>query len=122
KITIVSSTLTGDARWLALYEIAHSAGVIAAAECVPTPMKIIDGELIMEGACGSAHVRVPDVRKGFARWAVRSGKGRASFRSGAMINAGIYSQSYDRAVAFAEAFAAILELNGIRCSVEARLD
>jgi hypothetical protein len=122
QIAIVPSTLTGHARWAALYEAAHNAGVVAAAKCAPTPMKIVDGELIMEGACGFAHVRVPDARKGFARWVVHSGKGRTSARAGAIIFASVESQSHDRAVAYAEAFAALLELNGVGCSVEARLD
>jgi hypothetical protein len=122
RLTIVPSTLTGDARWSALYEAAHTAGVVAATQCVPTPMKIVGGELIMEGAFGFAHICVPDARKGFARWIVRSGKGRTRPRSGAIIYASVRSQSYDRAVAYVEAFAAILELNGVGCSVEARLD
>lgn len=122
QITIVPSTLTGDARWRAVYEAAHDAGVIAAEKCVPTPMKAVGFNVEMEGACGNAHVRIPDARKGFARWAIRSGKGSNLFRSGATIYVAVDSQSYDRAVAYAEAFAAVLHLNGVECSVEARYD
>ena len=76
----------------------------------------------MEGGCGYAHVRIPDARKGFARWAIRSGKGDNHYRSGAIIHVSVGSQSYDSAVAYAEAFAALLQLNGIECTVEARYD
>jgi len=122
KIPIVPSTLTGDARWEAVYQAAHEAGVIAAKTCVPTPMKISGGELIMEGGCGYAHICIRDARKNFARWVVRSGKGNNHYRSGASVHASVASQSYDRAVAYAEAFATVLHLNGIECSVEARYD
>ena len=122
QIPTVSSKLTGDARWEAVYQGAREAGVMAAQACVPTPMKISGGELIMEGGCGYAHIRIPDARKGFARWTVRSGKGSNHYRSGASIHACVASQSYDRAMAYAEAFATVLHLNGIECSVEARYD
>jgi hypothetical protein len=85
-------------------------------------MKIVGGELIMEGGCGSAHVRIPDTRKGFARWVVRSGKGYNHYRSGATIYARGNSQSVDRAIAYPQAFAAVLHFNGIECSVESRLE
>lgn len=54
RIPIVSSALTGNARWEAVYQAAHEAGVGAVEKCVPTPMKILGGELIMEGGCGYA--------------------------------------------------------------------
>jgi len=85
-------------------------------------MKVVGYDVIMEGACGYAHIRIPDARKGFARWAVRSGRGSNHYRSGAEIYASVDSQSFDRAVAYAEAFAAVLHLNGIECSVQSRLD
>src|SRR6266516_2421638 len=122
QITIVPSTLTGDPKWEAVYAAAHGAGSLAAEKCVPTPMKVVGYDVIMEGACGYAHIRIPDARKGFARWAVRSGRGSNHYRSGAEIYASVDSQSFDRAVAYAEAFAAVLHLNGIECSVQSRLD
>lgn len=91
QIPIVPSTLNGDARWEAVFQAAHEAGVMAAKTCVPTPMKISRGELIMEGKCGYAHIRIPDARKGFARWAVRSKNGNKHYRSGASIYASIGS-------------------------------
>jgi hypothetical protein len=93
QIMIVPSTLTGDAKWEAVYGVAHRAGGLAAERCVPTPMKIVGFDV------GNNH-----------------------FRSGATIYASVESQSFDRAVAYAEAFAAVLHLNGVECSVESRLD
>lgn len=122
RIAIVPSTLTGDAKWETVYAAAHRAGLRASEECVPTPMKVVGFDVEMEGACGYAHIRIPDARKGFARWVVRSGKGRTHYRSGAYIYASVDSQSYDRADAYAKAFAAVLHLNGIECSVDSRLD
>jgi hypothetical protein len=83
QITIVPSTLTGDAKWEAVYEAAYRPGSLAAKKCVPTPMKVVGFDVIMEGACGNAQIRIPDARKGFARWAIRSGKGSNHHRSGA---------------------------------------
>jgi hypothetical protein len=103
RIAIVPPTLSGDAKWEALYAVAHK-GSLAAEKCVPTPMKIVGGEVIMEGACGSAYIRVPDARKGFARWVIRSGRGYNHHRSGASIYARVNSQSVDRAAAYAQAF------------------
>jgi hypothetical protein len=122
QLTIVSSNLVGNAKWEAIYAIAERTGRVAAEECIPTPMKVIGFDVEMEGMCGFAHVRVPDARKDFARWAVRSGKGSKHYISGATIYANVNSPSYDRRVAYAEAFAAVLSLNGVECSVHSRLD
>jgi hypothetical protein len=85
QITIVPPTLAGDARWEAIYSSAHKAGNEAAEKCVPTPMKIVGGDVMMEGACGVAHIHIPDARKGFVRWAVHSGIGGNHHRSGTVI-------------------------------------
>jgi hypothetical protein len=122
RIQTVPSDLSGKAKWEAIYAVAHEARTAAAKKCVPTPMKIVGFDVIMEGSCGYAHIHIPDARRGFARWLVRSGKGSNHYRSGAVLYASVDSQSYDRAVAYAEAFATVLQLNGIKCSVEARLD
>jgi hypothetical protein len=87
-----------------------------------TPMKIGGYPVEMEGLCGWANVRIPDARRGFGRWVVRSGAGHRHHRSGAAIYASHDSQSFDRAVAYANAFAAVLKLNGLECEVESRLD
>jgi len=119
---IVSSTLEGTKRWEELYRLADEAGNSAAERCVPTPMKVAGYDVEMEGMCGSAWVLVPDARRGFARWIVRSKHGHTSARGGAKIFAIHPSQSVDHAVAYAKAFASVLKLNGIECNVDSMLD
>ena len=113
---VVSPEAKGTRRWEAIFDLAKQAGEIAAAECVPTPMKIIGGELIMDGECGGAYVVVPDARKGFARWLKTSGHGDRQPGS-VYFYARTEGQSVDRAVAYAEAFARVLRRNGIECEV-----
>jgi hypothetical protein len=120
--SVVSNRLPDKERWEELYTIADEAGRKAAARCVPTPMKVEGYDVEMEGMCGSASVRVADARKGFARWVVRSKLAYKHYRGGAQIFANHPSQSVDRAVAYAKAFAAVLKLNGVECTVESFLD
>jgi hypothetical protein len=122
QLKVAPAPLVGDVKWAAIYAIAEKSASIAAEQCVPTPRKIPGFDVEMEGMGGHARVRLPDARKGFARWVVRSGKGRKNHTSGAAIYARVDSQSLDRAVAYAKAFAAVLHLNGIQCSVESRID
>ncbi len=120
--SIVSSQLPEKERWEELYRLAHAAGTSAAEACVPTPMKVSGFPVEMEGMCGSASIRIPDARRGFARWLVQSGTGDRHYSSGARVFAYHPAQSIDRAVAYAKAFAAVLQLNGVECNVESRLD
>lgn len=119
---IVSSALDGDERWAAIHVLAAEAGQRAAKATTPTPMKIVDGPLIMDGACGYAWVRVKDARRGFARWAIANGQAYRHYQSGAQIFAASSTQSVDRAIAYANAYAAVLRHNGIDSTVESRLD
>lgn len=114
---VVSPDLIGADRWEAIFELAKMAGARAETECVPTPMKIKGGELIMDGECGGAYVMVPDARKGFARWLKTTGHGKRSYRGGVSFYAETDTQSVDRATAYAEAFARVLRRNGIECTV-----
>jgi hypothetical protein len=80
----------------------------------PTPMKISGGELIMDGECGGAYVRILDARKGFAHWLRTSGHGDRDHRAGILFYAETNTQSADRAMAYAEAFAQVLRRNGVQ--------
>ena len=115
---VVSPEVQGTDRWEAIFELAKQHGELAAEECVPTPMKISGGELIMDGKCGGAYVVVPDARRGFARWLRTSGHGVRHHRNGMYFYAKTHSQSADQATAYAEAFAKVLRINGIGCKVE----
>jgi hypothetical protein len=122
KSNVVPSQLEGNERWERLYQLAHGAGQIAARNCVPTPMQIAGSGIVMEGMCGWATIRVPDARRGFARWLVKSGMGDRHYLSGAVVHAKSGGPSIDRAIAYANAFAAVLRLNGLECATESRLD
>lgn len=114
---LVDNSLKGAARWQAIFDLASEAGHVAAAACVPTPMTISGGELIMEGECGGAYVNVRDARKGFARWLKTSENGEHGYPSGMSVYANSEGQSVDRAGAYAEAFATVLRRNGIEATV-----
>lgn len=123
KIQIVPSTLVGDAKWAALFDIAHKAGIEAAEAWVATPMKVEGYPVIMDGYCGYAHIHIPDARRDFARWVVRLDKGYKHHKSGAMIFADVEgSQSIEKKLAYAKAFAAVLQFNGVKCTVDSRFD
>lgn len=114
---LVPRNLEGTERWQAIYALALDAGRQAAEQCVPTPMKIAGGELIMDGECGGAYVVVPDARTGFARWLKTSGNGSKHYPSGMRVSAKTRDQSADRANAYAEGFAKVLLRNGVEASV-----
>ena len=114
---VVSPETKGIQRWEAIFKLAKQAGELAATECVPTPMKISGGELVMDGQCGYAYVVVPDARKGFARWLKTSRHGKHHSGGGMAFYAETDGQSADRATAYAEAFAKVLRRNGIECKV-----
>lgn len=104
--------------WSQLYAWANEAGQRAAASAVPTPMFIQGGEIVHEGAFGSASVRVPDARRGFARWLVQTGLGDRHYRSGGMVFNPDRQASLDRNQAWATAFARVLTMNGLPATVE----
>lgn len=104
--------------WERLFDWANAAGQAAAGVAVPTPMFIQGGEIIAEGAFGSASVRVPDARRGFARWLIEAGGGDRHYKSGAMISNPDRQISLDRNRAWAMAFARVLKMNGLVAEVE----
>jgi hypothetical protein len=119
---VIPTSLRGDARWNAIFLFAEIAGSEEADRCVPTPMKVEGEPVIMEGMSGGAYIHVGDARTGFARWAIKSGKGYKHFKSGTQIYAKVFSQSVDRAIAYCRAFATVLRENGISCDVVDFLD
>lgn len=119
---VVPSDLDGDGRWTELWRLANEAGEAAAKAAVPTPMWV-DGKAYEEGLCGWGTVTVPDARRGFARWLVRSQHGHLRQRHGAVVSSiRLTGQSADRGHAYADAFAEVLTLNGVSCSVTHNLD
>lgn len=106
-----------------LYGYASSAGEQAAENCVPTPMYIHGyEEPIMTGLAGFARVVIHDARKHFPRWLKKQGIGYMGYYGGWVVYAKTRSQSFQKAKAYADAFAKVLRQNGIDCDVESRLD
>lgn len=106
-----------------LYGYASGAGERAAKNCVPTPMYIQGyNEPILDGAAGFAWVVIHDARKQFPRWLKKHQIGYLRYNGGWAVHSKGCGQSYDRAKAYANAFAKVLRQNGIDCTVESRLD
>lgn len=118
---VVDPGLVGNERWQAIHELASQAGRIAAEATIPTPMLIDGFGIEPEGRCGHAWVRVKDARRGFARWALANDHAYRHHRSGAQVFAATSSQSVDRGVAYALAYARVLKHNGISCEIESHL-
>lgn len=106
-----------------LYGYASSAGERAAENCIPTPVYFHGyEEPILDGAAGFAWIVIHDARKCFPRWLKKQQIGRLGYYGGWEVYARGCGQSFDRAKAYADAFAKVLRQNGIDCHVESRLD
>ncbi len=105
-------------RWPALWKLADARGQQAAARTVATPFRV--GNEWVEGDFGSASIAVKDARRGFARWLVREGKASTIPGRGAVLHAP--SHLHEEALAYANAFAEVLEFNGIDAEVTSRLN
>lgn len=114
--------LRGDERWEMLYQKAVRAGMAAHDAAVPTPVFLRGYGGYADGACGHAWVNLPDARSSFARWLSKAKHGYKNYPRGLVISCPGKGQSHDRAKAYAQAFAKVLEYNGIACSTESRLD
>ena len=108
----------GDTEWELLWAWANVAGHQAARTCVPTPMYIVGGEVISEGECGTALVRVQDAPRGFARWLKDHGVGETDNSGGVVMFSPVASQSRDRAIAWAREVIVVLKLNGIAAEMK----
>ena len=115
---------------------AIAAGNKALAECKPTPMIVqqhshplndnspVEKEWFVEGGvCGFAWVVVTPGTSSFARWLRKQGyTGKDYYSGGVTIHANGGGQSLERKVAWASAFAGVLQDNGIDASVRSRMD
>jgi hypothetical protein len=119
---LVGAGLEGDVKWEALFDLAHIRGTEAHDSAVPTPLFVHGFGGHADGACGFAYVHVPDARRNFARWLLKSGRAYKGYKGGATLSCPRKGQSVDRAYAYAQAFARVLEYNGVVCTVERRLD
>jgi len=106
---------------------ARQAAVDAAASCTPTPVVWVGSNGTRfpepEGMCGNAYIKMPMVNNKFALWCKKNAIGHKSFMGGwALSIPHNGSQSYERHVAAARAFAAVLTINGVKCAVHDYID
>jgi len=113
---------TGDQKWQAIYDLANMLGMAAHDSAVPTPMFVEGYGGYSAGECGFAFVHVPDARRDFARWLLKTGRAYKGYPTGVTISCPRGGQSVDRAYAYATAFARVLEYNSLMCRVERLLD
>ncbi|MBA87721.1 MAG: hypothetical protein CMB16_00440 [Euryarchaeota archaeon] len=120
-----------------LYVKADLAGVKAGNDALPTPMVVgspttplgddIDPKkpmyFVNDGVCGFAWVNIKPARGKFITWLKSMGIGRKdSYYGGYTIWVSGFGQSYERKNAYANAFAKVLNDNGIKAYAMGRLD
>lgn len=114
---ILPQNLEGDARWQVVYGLAEQAARKAMEECIPEPL-VVENQVYMEGDCGGALVIIQDGRTSFARWLRKNELGSRHYPRGYSISAKQIGQSAESAKAYADAFARVLNRNGIECQAE----
>lgn len=128
---------TSDAQFEALHRKAHAAGMAAMEATVPEPMVVgkpthplgsnIDPSkgpvyFVPGGVCGFAWVNMPGTT-GFARWAKARGLARKAYEGGYNIRVRAGGQSYEMKMAYAGAYAQVLQEAGLkRVYANGRLD
>jgi hypothetical protein len=109
-----------------LFAAAHAAGMAAGNAAVPTPMTVVDtisGHVylpVAAGVCGFAWINVPG-NSAFGRYAKKRGYSKG-YPSGINIWVREFGQSYERKMAYAQAFAAVLKEAGVKAYASGRLD
>lgn len=120
----------------ALYMKAHDAGMAAGQAHSPRPMTVVQRANplddnspivhqyapVMDGVCGFASIIVRPGNSSFARWLKAQGIGRTSYSGGVSVRVSQFGQSYERKMAYANAFAKALEEVGIKAYPDGRLD
>ena len=119
-----------------LFERANAAGREAANALTPRPMAVqmatglTDGfdwnrpyDVVADGVCGFAWVKIRPANGAFGRWLKATGKVRyAAYGGGYDIWISDYNQSVQKKEAHAEAMAAVLREAGIKAYGQSRLD
>lgn len=107
---------------------AVTAGLQAGYDVVPTPMVVrgYESTPVMDGMCGFAWVSVRPGNSAFARWLVKTGRGRSAYGGGIQVWISAHSQSYTRKHAHASAMVDVFRseplLSGVRFFADGRLD
>lgn len=116
-----------------IYAEACKAGALAGDAAMPNPMLVtthasplddtsptVRGWLVPEGVCGFAWVRVRD--RSFNAFLRKHGYGRKAYEGGYTIWVSSYSQSMERKLAYASAFAEVLQAYSINAWPDSRMD
>ena len=120
----------------ALFNKAHAAGMAAGEAVRPVPMQVVQRlhplddsspvvkvyEPVMDGVCGFAWVNIRPGNSSFANWLRKQGKGHKGYYGGWEYWVGAFNQSLERKMAYADAFARILEEAGIQAYPGSRMD
>lgn len=122
-------------KYAALAAKADAAGKAAADALTPTPMIVGEAKSLFSddidyskptyyvesGVCGFAWVWLKG-NTGFGRWAKAQGIASKGYPNGLNIRASGYGQSYEKKLAYAQGYAAVLKEAGITAYAEGRLD
>lgn len=125
-------------KYATLAAKADAAGKAAAEALTPTPMIVGEAKAIFgpgsndidyskptyyvpSGVCGFAWVWLKG-NTGFGRWAKSAGIASKGYPNGLNIRASGYGQSYEKKMAYAQGYAAVLKEAGITAYAEGRLD
>ena len=126
-----------DAKWQALWDAAHVAGMVAGEAAVPTPMVVVERSNplddrspvvqqytpVIDGACGFAWVVVYPGNCSFALWAKKHQQARSEYGGGMCVKwVGEFNQSMTRKEAYARAFAEVLRGAGLKAYSSSRMD
>jgi hypothetical protein len=114
-----------DKKWADLYDRAEEAGREAAEAAVPVPMVVsgYEHDPVMDGVCGFGWVVVHPGNCSCALWAKQNKGARAEYPRGMCVRyVGEYNQSMTRKEAFANAFAEVLQGEGIKAYGRSRMD
>ena len=115
-------------------EIVHKAEIAGAEafnSCKPTPMGVYSSDLmgnrlsetewVDDGVCGFAWVHIKG-NTSFGRWAKKQGIASKDYYGGLNIRVSSPSQSYERKMAYARAYAKVLKECQIDAYADGRLD
>ena len=117
-----------DAKWQALWDAAHAAGMAAGNAVTPNPMIVVERANplddrspvvrqyapVMDGVCGFAWVVVCPGNHSFCHWAKKHQQARSEYGGGVCVKWVFeFNQSMTRKEAYARAFAQVLREAGI---------